>query len=82
MGAGEINWRHQDDLGGAGKYFWPSVDCGILDCSKAKSQLNFMPTPIDQAIKESVEFFMNANSYPKELAIAQRKVAKVAKYYE
>ena len=36
--------------------FYPSVDCGPISISKATRELKFKPTPLVDAIKESIKF--------------------------
>lgn len=36
--------------------FYPSVDCGPISVAKAKEEIGFNPTPLEEAIRASVEF--------------------------
>lgn len=46
QGISHINWKDQRELGGHGKYFYPSVDCGRLNTNKATEQIKWKPTSL------------------------------------
>ena len=50
---------------------YPSVDRGPIDITKAKSTLNWLPTPIDSAAHKTVEFYKEV--VKKKLFVRERK---------
>jgi len=82
-GNSEVIWKDSSLLyaGSHGKYFYPSVDCGMIDISKAKQEIEWKPTSLEQAVRETYEFFQDADFYDKEFKIAEKKFEKVKKYY-
>ena len=81
MGYEQVVWKDQSTLKKHGKYYYPSVDCGCLNISKAKEILQWTPTPIEEALRDTTEFFSRADKYLKELKIMTKKFEKVNKYY-
>lgn len=81
QGIAQINWKDQKLLEGHGKYYYPSVDCGMINIDKAKKQFGWKPTKLRDAVKDTYEFFKDAETYSKELKIAKKKFMKVDKYY-
>lgn len=53
----------------------------MIDTSKAQRVIHWKPTTLEQAIKETCEFFNSADIYVKELKTAKQKFEKVDKYY-
>jgi hypothetical protein len=62
---------------GRTKFFYPSVDCGPINNSKAKQVLGFTPTPLEGAIQETVDFFLNARKFAIEKNKMKRKLEKL-----
>ena len=83
MGHDTIVWKDQSELKGHGKYYYPSVDCGYIDITKAKKMIGWSPSPLEQSISETTQFFTNIpkGRYNKERKVALRKFDKVNKYY-
>ena len=50
---------------------YPSVERGPIDITKAKSTLNWLPTPMDSAIHETTEFYKEVAK--KKLFVKERK---------
>lgn len=44
--------------------FFPSVNCGPISCARAKSDLDFVPTPLNKALAESVTFSLESVRNP------------------
>ena len=53
----------------------------MIDISKAKLEIGWKPTSLEQAVKDTHEFFKHADFYVKEFKIAEKKFEKVNKYY-
>ncbi len=71
-----IEANFKDVQGGANKFF-PSVECGPLDISKAQKFLNWSPTPISKAISITTEWFKEASGrYKEEEAYAEKKLLR------
>ena len=68
-------------LSGHGKYYYPSVDCGMINIDKATSDIAWEPTKLRDAVEDTYEFFKEAATYNKEYKIAKKKYDKVNKYY-
>lgn len=62
---------------GRTKFFYPSVDCGPINNSKAKQVLGFTPRPIEEAIQETVDFFLNAHKFVIEKNKMTKKLEKL-----
>ena len=39
--------------------FYPSVECGPISINKAKSQLDFEPTTLESALRQSIKFLLD-----------------------
>jgi len=46
------------------KKFFPSVNGGPLNCTKARTQLSFMPTTLKAALSESIRFCLESVGNP------------------
>jgi nucleoside-diphosphate-sugar epimerase len=77
IGVDKVNFIDEKKLVKAGKFFYPSVECGPLNISKAKTQLGFVPSKLDDALRETCEFFDKANDvYFAEFKKAHEKFLK------
>ena len=76
MGIADLEFIDEKDLISSGKFFYPSVECGPLNNSKAKKLLNFKSIEIETAIKETVKFFKQAEKYMTEFKKARSKYQK------
>ena len=76
MGVKKLNFIDERDLIKVGKFFYPSVECGPLSNAKAKQYLQFTSTNINDAIRDTIEFFNGAEQYPVELKKAKSKFSK------
>lgn len=76
MGVKSLNFIDERDLIKAGKFFYPSVECGPLSNAKAKKYLHFTSTNINEAIQETIVFFNTAEGYTAELKKAKTKLSK------
>ena len=74
-----IRSMNESNLSGRGKFFYPSVDCGPINNSKAKSLLGFQPSKIENAITKTVDFFSTADKYSVEYKKVTAKVSKAFK---
>lgn len=81
MGIDEVKFKHQKDIDGFGKYYYPSVECGHINIEKAKTVLGWKPTQMDEALVDTVAFFLEADKYKKEFGVVVKKFQKVYKYY-
>lgn len=71
-----LKFIDERDLIKAGKFFYPSVECGPLSNSKAKKYLGFSSTNIFEAVRETIGFFNSADGYNVELKKAKGKFLK------
>lgn len=77
IGIEKVNFIDEKKLIKAGKFFYPSVECGPLNISKVKSQLGFVPTKLDDALRETYNFFDKGNdTYFAEFKKAHEKFLK------
>lgn len=61
--------------------FYPSVDFGHLQISKAKNGLNWQPSSFKDAIEKTTAFFLNkGREYAEEDEAAERKLRKKLKH--
>lgn len=91
--AGPINFITEKDLAERlskvpgspskkGKYFYPSVYCPHLSIAKAETHLNWQPTPLEEALQKTCEFFVSGAHYTAEFKKAASKLLKVQEIYE
>jgi len=60
--------------------FYPSVDFGSLNTTRAKQLLGWKPTPLKEAITATTAFFTEKGpKYPEEDDYAERKLRKKLK---
>lgn len=50
----KLNFIDENDMVKSGKFFYPSVECGPISNALSKELLNFKPTDINIAIKNTV----------------------------
>ena len=50
----KLNFIDENDMVKSGKFFYPSVECGPISNSLSKEMLNFNPSDINIAIKNTV----------------------------
>jgi hypothetical protein len=50
----KLNFIDENDMVKSGKFFYPSVECGPISNTLSKELLNFKPTDINIAIKNTV----------------------------
>lgn len=63
-----------------GKFFYPSVYCPHLDISKAKRTLSWTATPLKDCLRQSCEFFVDADKYTAEFKKVTGKISKLKEY--
>lgn len=84
MFAEGVKFIHERDLYRNGKFFLPSAECGTLSNERAVELLGWKPTPIEDALGTTVDFFMGANvnpKYDKEHKECVNKFSSVVAFY-
>ena len=71
LGLQNYNFNISTEDGDQVPQIYPSVDRGPIDITKAKSTLNWLPTPMDSVIHGTVEFYKEV--VKKKLFIKERK---------
>lgn len=63
-----------------GKFFYPSVYCPHLDTNKARRVLGWTATGLDDCLKQSCLFFVDADRYAAEFKKVTAKISKLSEY--
>ena len=66
-----------DNADGCPSHSFPSVTKGAVNTKKIKDRFNFEPTNIEEAFKETIDFYNNAyHKYPKHREIIEKELKK------